>query len=210
MIKKTFEFGSHCSGWPTDIGIYRIYCKVNGKSYVGKADGKKGFRQRWKNHQSKARIDKNECILLQRAYKKYGEEYFVFEILEILERGSNVDIRRREWYWMDELDVYNNGYNLTRYTEEDFVLKEIRVKPKISFNFLDKDQKTIAGEDLYQFAKNNKYSPIRLMSLLTGKSKTYKNLRSLDFNFHEESDNEFEFQFTKVIFINLFPLAENL
>lgn len=62
------------------IGIYRITNTANGKSYIGKTG--MNFGDRWDSHRSLLRSGKHDNPILQRAWKKYGEEYFEFAVIE--------------------------------------------------------------------------------------------------------------------------------
>ena len=85
-------------------GIYLITNKVNGKQYVGQSADIEG---RWKKHIRD--INNYDCVIY-RALRKYGIENFSFEVLE----ECDVDkLDEREIYWINELDTYKNGYNMT-------------------------------------------------------------------------------------------------
>lgn len=87
------------------IGIYLITNHLNGKKYVGQSADIEG---RWKEHiiESKCRC---ECVI-HKALKKYGVENFSFEVLE----ECPVDkLDEKEIYWIDKLDTYKSGYNMT-------------------------------------------------------------------------------------------------
>lgn len=59
--------------------IYKIRNVVNGKFYVGST---MDTRERFRTHRNKLRATKHHCAHLQAAWDKYGEECFVFEIVE--------------------------------------------------------------------------------------------------------------------------------
>ena len=61
------------------IGIYRIRNLVNNKCYYGSA---KKINRRWSKHKSQLKNNRHENILLQRAWSKYGEKNFIFEVVE--------------------------------------------------------------------------------------------------------------------------------
>ena len=65
---------------PRKSGIYQIRNLVNGKVYVGSAVN---LQHRRREHRSDLRNGNHHSIKLQRAYNKYGESSFAFEILEI-------------------------------------------------------------------------------------------------------------------------------
>jgi hypothetical protein len=78
-------------------GIYRIRNVNSGKCYVGSA---KRFKQRWATHRSELRRGLHANKHLMRAWLKYGEESFVFEILE---KCEPIALIPTEQSWMDKL-----------------------------------------------------------------------------------------------------------
>jgi group I intron endonuclease len=97
-------------------GIYQIRNTCNGKIYVGSASD---FASRKSKHFFDLRNDKHINKHLQRAFKKYSEENFVFEIIECIEKVEDIkEFRKlmleREQYWIDNLNVCdsNYGYNI--------------------------------------------------------------------------------------------------
>lgn len=105
-------------------GIYRIYCKANGKSYIGQS---KNIEKRWWRH-----IDglENKCsphIKLQRAWDLYGKEAFSFEIL----KSCNEDqLTWQEAFFMDLYNSIEDGFNLRGMTLEDDLVKHCYVGKK--------------------------------------------------------------------------------
>lgn len=97
-------------------GIYSFINKTTGKRYVGQAAylaGRKG------NHLLHLRRNDHDNDYFQKAFTKYGESDFVFEVLEVvpkLEDGTNdkVKLTEREQYWMDFYKCYESdyGYNI--------------------------------------------------------------------------------------------------
>lgn len=88
-------------------GIYKITCSINGKVYVGSAVN---IRQRWSGHISDLRNNKNRCKKLQNAWNAHGEAAFQFSVLELVEQKER--LIEREQFWIDELKVVQNGYNI--------------------------------------------------------------------------------------------------
>lgn len=84
------------------IGIYKITNKINGKSYIGQS---KHIKRRWREH-----INGLENSVISAAIKKYGEENFIFEILELC---SIEELNNREIYYIDKFKTYGDGYNMT-------------------------------------------------------------------------------------------------
>jgi group I intron endonuclease len=94
--------------FPSGSGIYGIRNLLNGKSYVGSAID---LYNRWSVHRTRLKQGNHHNKHLQNAWNKYGEDAFVFEVLESCS-GSVDDLECREQFWMDKLDSVRNGYNL--------------------------------------------------------------------------------------------------
>ena len=88
------------------IGIYKITNKINQHCYIGQSTQ---IERRWANHKSYAFNPNNQEYEypLYRAFRKYGIENFIFEILE---ECSNEELNSREQYW---INFYNPEYNQT-------------------------------------------------------------------------------------------------
>lgn len=95
--------------WGIRSGIYAIINLVTGKTYVGQAFK---FNKRWSNHEVELRLGRHCNPYLQASWNKYGEQNFIFIILERCE--CNVELLTwREQHWMDKLKAANRefGYN---------------------------------------------------------------------------------------------------
>lgn len=92
---------------PKKSGIYQIRNLVNGKIYVGSAVN---LRRRKREHFNRLKNNKHPNIKLQRAYKKYGENNLVFEIIELV--PNKEQLLDREQYYIDHLNSVNKGYNI--------------------------------------------------------------------------------------------------
>jgi group I intron endonuclease len=88
----------HSAQIPTTSGIYRITCTPTGKFYIGSAVC---LRIRWKDHRSDLRYNHHDNPKLQAAWNKYGEEAFIFDILELVLIPEM--LTAREQYWLDKL-----------------------------------------------------------------------------------------------------------
>lgn len=86
-------------------GIYKIVNSVNNKFYIGSASSTGGFRKRWNEHKSALRNNRHPNKYLQQSWNKYGEEAFVFEIIEIV---TNDTILEREQHYIDTLEPHYN------------------------------------------------------------------------------------------------------
>ena len=84
--------------------IYAIKNKVNDKVYVGQTIN--SLQDRWYAHKSKA--NHSSQMVIHHAMRKHGIENFYIELLEECDNLSE-----RERFWIEHLDTYNNGYNLS-------------------------------------------------------------------------------------------------
>lgn len=66
---------------PKKIGIYQIINIINNKKYIGSSID---MYKRWTEHKRHLRRNKHHSIALQRAWNKYKEESFIFEVIEEL------------------------------------------------------------------------------------------------------------------------------
>ncbi len=98
-------------------GVYQIRNLKNNKLYIGSAAA--GFRDRWSLHLKQLRNSQHHSVHLQRAWNKYTEEVFIFEVLEECSPEQCLD---REQYYLDTLLFANCndkrfnqlGYNICR------------------------------------------------------------------------------------------------
>lgn len=114
----------------TKSGVYRLECLVTEKSYVGSSVNM--FNRR-KGHFHDLRLGKHGNQKLQAAWNKYGESSFVFSVLEWLRDKKNLVLH--EQCWIDILDTFNSGYNLTPLAGNCFGVRhsaEVRCKMAMS------------------------------------------------------------------------------
>jgi len=103
-----------------------IYCatnKVNGKKYIGKTT--KSLEERKKRHLENVKYDKYH---FHNAIKKYGEESFIWEVLQ--DNIPNFMLDTLETYWIDYFDTFYGGYNST--SGGDGGIRSEETKKKIS------------------------------------------------------------------------------
>lgn len=91
-------------------GIYKITCLSNNKIYIGSANN---IYKRWNEHIWELNNQKHDNKHLQDAWNKYGEENFVFEIIEECNKDIKLD---REQYYLDLYEPYNRdkGFNIAK------------------------------------------------------------------------------------------------
>lgn len=90
-------------------GIYAILNTCNNKTYIGQS---KSVKQRIARHKSELKHNKHRNIYLQREYNKYGEECFVFKVLEFCEE-YNLSKSEKLYIEIFRSNFYNKGFNLT-------------------------------------------------------------------------------------------------
>jgi group I intron endonuclease len=92
-------------------GIYQIRNTINEKKYVGSAVD---LGERWRWHRHSLRHNSHRNQYLQRAWNKYGESSFVFEVLQVLEQPSKEELLAAEQHWLNALQSYDRavGYNI--------------------------------------------------------------------------------------------------
>ena len=92
--------------------IYKIRNVINDKFYVGSTvDSRKRF---WA-HRKALRLGTHDCIHLQRAWNKYGEDCFKFEIVEQL--TTREELYPTEQKWLNEHFGNNYCYNVAAHAD---------------------------------------------------------------------------------------------
>lgn len=118
-------------------GIYAI--KINEKFYVGK-DSQINKNKRLKEHLTLLKKNSHYNRYLQNAYNKYNGEYEYYILFEAT-KISNEELSDIEIFYIDYLDSYKRGYNLTLggeggtgivISEEGKALRSERVKGELN------------------------------------------------------------------------------
>lgn len=86
-------------------GIYKITCVGNNKCYIGQSIA---IKRRWNDHKKSLKQGTHYNKYLQNAYNKYGENSFVYEILE---QCSKDKLNEREQFYIALFDSFKNGFN---------------------------------------------------------------------------------------------------
>lgn len=89
--------------------IYKIRNVVNGKFYVGSSVK---HRVRFQTHRRQLRAGAHHCQPLQRAWSKYGEDCFKFEVVQIVEDPEA--LLDAEDAWLAEHHGNAHCYNVSR------------------------------------------------------------------------------------------------
>ena len=86
-------------------GVYQIVNQINNKCYIGSSID---INRRWTHHKSHLNADKHSNLHLQRAWNKYDEDSFEFEIICFC---SKENILKYEQFYIDNL---NPEYNIAK------------------------------------------------------------------------------------------------
>lgn len=107
-------------------GIYKIVNTANKKLYIGSSSN---ICVRWVAHKSQLRHNKHPNKYLQHVYNKYGEEAFVFTVIEQVPKYELLD---REQYWFNKTKccIKEYGYNIQTKPGGGPAAKHIKCKIK--------------------------------------------------------------------------------
>lgn len=113
------------------IGIYKIQNIVNGKCYYGSS---KNIKKRWKTHLNQLKRVKHINCVLQNVWNKYGEDNFIFEVVE--ECDVNILLETEQKY-LDSNPEYNiglsanGGDNISKNPNKNFIIEKIKKGGKL-------------------------------------------------------------------------------
>lgn len=92
---------------PTTSGIYKITCTANKRFYIGSSSN---LSARKGHHWSALKRNQHHNPHIQRAWNKYGEQSFTFEVLELV---LPMSLEAREQYWLNKLKPFGRkGFNI--------------------------------------------------------------------------------------------------
>jgi group I intron endonuclease len=123
------------------IGIYRIKNLVNEKCYYGSS---KNIEKRWRRHLNQLRKKTHINCILQNAWNKYGEDNFIFEIVERCELENIFEVEQK---YIDTCGDYNiglkasGGDNISRNPNKDEIIKKMTDSVKKRYNSMTEDEK---------------------------------------------------------------------
>lgn len=147
-------------------GVYKITNNVNGKVYIGQSVS---IQTRWKEHINSLKRGDSRCTLLQRAWNKYGEENFTFEILELCTEDMLDEI---EIKYINIYNSCNQGYNiesggnvnkrLSENTKE--LLRQSHLGKKMSEETLKKMSESRMGDKNPMYGKTHNKETRKKMS----------------------------------------------
>ena len=105
--------------------IYKIRNILNDHYYIGSTVNS---HKRFWAHRKALRNGTHDCVHLQRAWNKYGEDFFKFEIIEVFERRE--DLYPAEQKWLDAHFGKTYLYNVASYADSPMrdATPELRAK----------------------------------------------------------------------------------
>ena len=128
-------------------GIYKIENIINKDCYYGSS---KNVEKRLKRHKSELKKNKHINCILQRAWNKYEEENFLFEIVEECDKTCDEKtLKKIEQKYLDLHTKYNiaiqanGGDNLTNNPNRDIIVKKIKDSCKKTMDNLSLEEKKI-------------------------------------------------------------------
>lgn len=138
-------------------GIYKITFIGTERVYIGSSFKLKTRRS---THLTELRANRHHSIKLQNAYNKYGEDNFIFEVLEELDNLTRDELFQREQYYMENYSSFKDGYNMSpnawtmvkQWTDEDKLVKSEAMTGEGNHFF----GKTHSGETKRKLSENAK------------------------------------------------------
>lgn len=144
--------------------IYKITNRINGKTYIGST---KNVKQRWAKHKALLRHNHHPNFHIQAAWNKYGEDSFVFEVVE--ECVPDELLSREQFF----IDTIKPEYNQTATAGKVEMTGELRQKLSASTKSAYKEGRLLkATKKVYQYDLRGNY--IREFNSLTEASLSTK------------------------------------
>lgn len=121
-----------------NTGIYIIYSELKDKCYIGSAFN---IKNRLIRHLNYLKRNAHHSLKLQRAFNKYGKNYFKIGVLQYCTKNELSDLEK---IWIDKLNSYKDGYNSTDVCRDykNFNLTTEQIQKRIS-----KSQKKVIALD---------------------------------------------------------------
>lgn len=120
--------------------IYKITCTANQKFYIGSTVNK---TQRWARHRRQLRDSTHPNKNMLASWQKYGEEFFIFEVLEIVEDA--IRLLDAEQKHLDEHAGKNYCFNWALYAGAPMRGRSKEDTPNFGRVFSDETRKKISA-----------------------------------------------------------------
>lgn len=149
----TWTYGPHLLH-----GIYVIANQTTQKVYVGQSCGAGGIRGRWRQHLSSLRRGRHSNLKLQRAWNKYGENAFVFLVIETVDVVDQSMLDELEVKHIKAYNSFVNGYNMTTGGNAGTVASD-ETKKRIALSRLGKKTGPLTSEHRKAISDGLRTSP---------------------------------------------------
>jgi group I intron endonuclease len=137
---------------PKESGIYMITNILNKKRYIGSA---KNIKNRKNVHACLLRSGKHSNPHLQASWKKYGEENFIWSVLEICDYNNEVLKQKEKHYF----DLINPEYNIVkdpiRHTFSESAKEKAKEANSREYTLRSPEGETIKIKNLKDFCRKN-------------------------------------------------------
>jgi len=164
-------------------GIYSIRNKTNNKRYIGSSVN---ISKRWNTHKRYLRKQMHDNIHLQSSWNSYGEENFIFEIIE--ENISEEYLIEKENFYLEFYEIGINGSNVfnsskgynTCWANKTGFVNPLKRKRGIEHHFYGKDPhnkgKKLSSLTKERISDNSARIRTFILSDILGNKITVKNL----------------------------------
>ena len=150
------------------MGIYQIVNLIDGKKYIGSS---KNLYNRKSKHIYTLRTNSHRNCYLQRAFNKYGEANFSFEVIEFI--NTEEELLPREQYYIELYQVCDRdkGYNLIVDATRNIPSKETKLKISLAHQGKTISEETKLKMSLAQKgSKNHNYGKTGYLHPMHGKT----------------------------------------
>lgn len=123
------------------IGIYRIKNLKNKKCYYGSS---KNIEKRWRTHLNNLKNGKHHNIHLQRSWDKYGEDNFVFELVEECNETILLELEQKYLDLNPEFNIgikSSGGDNLTKNPNKEDIVRKMTQSVRKRYELMSEDER---------------------------------------------------------------------
>jgi group I intron endonuclease len=123
------------------IGIYRIKNLKNKKCYYGSS---KNIEKRWRTHLNNLKNGKHHNDHLQRSWDKYGEDNFVFELVEECDETILLELEQKYLDLNPEFNIgikSSGGDNLTKNPNKEDIVRRMTQSVRKRYELMSEDER---------------------------------------------------------------------
>jgi len=123
------------------IGIYRIKNLKNKKCYYGSS---KNIEKRWRTHLNNLKNGKHHNAHLQRSWNKYGDNNFVFELVEECDETILLELEQKYLDLNPEFNIgikSSGGDNLTKNPNKEDIVRRMIQSVRKRYELMSEDER---------------------------------------------------------------------